>query len=196
MALNPNALILPSRGTVFVGDVDAPPPTVAQLATATPDAPPSGFVCIGHTSRENLPKYGKEGGEATQYGSWWDDAIDTSYSPVQWTLGMNSLQSDAVSLGLAFGGGTLDDEAGTYDFGNVEAVAKSLLLLMAGGSKRRGFYHPNTSITLGDAPEIDTEKFFEIPLLAQLLNSTHATAAWTGKRFRIIDAALIAPVTP
>lgn len=192
MALNPNALILPSRGTVFVGPVDTAPPTVIQLATISPTSPPTGMQCVGHTSRENLPAYSKDGGDATQYGSWWDDAIATSYDPVTWSLTFNSLQTDELTLGLAFGGGELDDEAGTYDFGNVTAVEKSLLLLMTDGTKRRGFYHPNTSITLGDAPEIAVDSFFEIQLSAQLLNSASTTAAWKGKRFRIIDSALIA----
>ena len=196
MGLNPNALILPARGTVFVAPIDTTPPTVPQLDTISPTSPPAGWECIGHTSKENLPKYGKDGGDANQYGSWWDDAIDTAYDPVTWNLGFASLQSDALSLGMAFGGGTLDPVAGTFSFGNVDAVPRALLVLMVGGVKRRGLYHPNTSITLGDAPEIATDAFFEIPMLAQLLNSAATGKAWSGKRFQIIDKALVAPVTP
>lgn len=191
MALNPNALILPAKGTIFVGPVDTPPPTIAQLATISPSSPPTSMVCLGHTSAENLPKYGKDGGEATQMGSWWDDAVESTVSPQQWSLGCNSLQSDATSLELGFGGGTLDDVAGTYDVGNVVAQSRCILLLMVGGTKRRGLYHPRASITLGDAPEIDREKFFEIPLMAQLLQSQGAVA-WAGKWMRVIDASLVA----
>lgn len=192
MALNSGAIILPGRGTVFYGPPDTAPPTVTQLATISPAAPPTGMVCLGHTSRENAVAYSKDGGEATQQGSWWDDAIVTTYDPVNWSLAVNSLQVDADTLGLAFGGGTLDATLGTYDFGNVTPVDKSLLVMMVDGAKRLGVYHPNTSISLGDAPEVAVDSFFEIQLLAQLLNSASTTAAWAGKRFRFISSALIA----
>lgn len=192
MALNPNALIFPSRGTIFVAPVDTAPPTASGLATLSPSAPPTSFECLGHTSRENLPAYAKDGGDATQYGSWWTDGIATAYDPTTWSLNFNSLQSDALSLGLAFGGGVLDSTVGFFDIGDIAPVSKALLLLLVDGSKRRGFYHPNASITLGDAPEIATDAFFEIPMTAQLLKSPSTTAAWAGKFWRIIDPALVA----
>jgi hypothetical protein len=187
MALNANALILPGRGTVFVGNVDATPPAASSLAAITPAAPPTGYECIGHTSRDNAVAYSKDGGDATQLGSWWDDAIVTTYDPVTWSLTVNSLQvADSTTLELAFGGGTLDDTAGFFEFGNTVAVDKSVFVLMVDGAKRLGIYHPNTSVSLGDAPEVATDAFFEIQLAAQLLNS-----ATTGKRFRFISTALI-----
>lgn len=192
MALDPNTLILPGRGTVFTGAPDAVPPLVSALSTITPAAPPTGFTTLGHTSLDNLPAYSKDGGDATQRGSWWDSAIDTTYDPVTWSLTINSLQVDATTLGLAFGGGELDEDAGTFDIGDTAAVNKSLLLLMVGGTKRVAFYHPNTQITLGDAPEIAADAYFEIQLNAQLLLSASTTAAWAGKRWRIISPALVA----
>ncbi len=192
MALNANALILPGRGTVFVGDPDETPPTVAQLATISPTSPPTGWDCLGHTSRDNTVAYSKDGGDATQRGSWWDDALVTTYDPVNWSLTVNSLQVDELSLGLAFGGGVLDDVAGTYIFGNVTAVDKAVLVLMVDGAKRLGIYHPNTSMTLGDAPEVSVDAFFEIQLLAQLLNSTATTGPYAGRRFGFISPALVA----
>ena len=192
MALNPNALLLPTKGTVYVGAPDAPPPTVAQLATMSPTAPPTGFQCIGHTSRENLPAYGKDGGDVTQLGSWWDEGVDAVKDPETWNLTFSSLQCDSLTLGLAFAGGTLDTVGGTYDIGDSELVSKSLLLQMGRGVKWRGFYHPNTSINTGDLPELAVDAFLEFQLVAQLLKSASTTAAWKGRRWRIIDEQLIA----
>lgn len=187
MALDSNALILPGRGTVFVGDPDTTPPTATALAAINPLLPPAGWECIGHTSRENTVGLSKDGGDATQLGSWWDEAIDTSYDPVNWSITVNSLQVDALTLGLAFGGGTLDDVAGFYDFDNAEAQERAMLVLMVGGTKRMGVYLPKTSITLGDGPEVATDAFFEIQLSGQILNSDV-----TGKRIRFIKPSLIA----
>lgn len=186
MALDNSALILPGRGTVFIGDPDATPPTAADLATLSPTAPPTGWDCLGHTSRDNTVALSKDGGDATQQGSWWDDAIDTSYAPINWTMTINSLQVDALTLGLAFGGGTLNTTDGFYDFSNITAVNKAVLVLMVGGANRMAMYAPNQSLALGDAPSISVDAFFEIQLLGQVLNSTT-----TGIRLRFIKPNLI-----
>jgi hypothetical protein len=201
MALNPNALIIPSRGLVFKGDVDATPPAATALATITDTSTPLGTntVCLGHTSRENLPAYSKDGGDVNSFGSWWLDAIDSTVDPTTWTLTVNALQSDATTLGLAFGGGTLSATNGTFDIGTVTNTPCSLLVLMVGGSKRRAFYHPNTLTSIGDAPELATDAYFEIQLQASLLASAGTTtpsqaaapSGWAGKFWRIIDPALI-----
>src|SRR5690242_9840379 len=101
MALDANALILPGRGTVFVAPVDTAPPTNTQLATISPTAPPTGFECLGHTSRDNTVSYNKDGGDVTQLGTWWDDAVSSTQDPINWSLTVNSLQVDALTLGLA-----------------------------------------------------------------------------------------------
>lgn len=199
--LNPNALIIPSRGLVFKGDVDATPPTAAGLAAINENSTPLGAnsVCLGHTSRENLPAYNKDGGDVNTYGSWWIDSIDSTTDPTNWSLTINALQSDAANLQLAFGGGTLNSTLGTYDIGTVTQVPCSLLLVLVGGAKRRAFYHPNTLTSIGDAPEIAVDSYFEIQLAASLLASAGSTTAaaaaapsgWAGKFWRIIDPALV-----
>ena len=192
MAINPNALVLPARGLVFTGAVDAAPPAQSALAAITAAAPPVGWTCIGHTSRENLPAYSKDGGDVSQIGSWEDEALAAVNEPTAWSLTINPLQvADPNVLGLAFGGGTLDDDAGTYDVGSSTATSKALLLLLIGATRRVGIYHPNTSITIGDAPELSVEYFFELQLLAQLLSSPT-----TGKWLRFISPELVAPAGP
>jgi hypothetical protein len=49
-----------------------------------------------------------------------------------------------------------------------------------------GIYIPNTTITIGDAPQIAVDAFFEITLTAQMLNSEA-----TGNRFRFLHPGLI-----
>jgi len=193
MGLNPNALLIPGRGTVFVGDVDATPPTIDQLASLSPDSPPAGsgnWACLGHMSRENLPKYGKDGGDISAMGSWWQSSIDSIVDPTSYNLALASIQGDALTYGLAFGGGEHDEDAGTFGVGEVSAVAKSLLVLMVGASRRRGFYHPNTSITTGDLPELATDAYIEFNLLAGLNSSGSTDKAWSGQWIQIIDPVL------
>jgi hypothetical protein len=49
-----------------------------------------------------------------------------------------------------------------------------------------GIYIPNTVVTIGDAPQIAVDSFFEITLTAQMLNSES-----TGNRFRFMHPGLI-----
>lgn len=201
-AADPTKLIIPARGLVYKGDVDATPPAASALATLSDTVVPSGsgnWACLGHTSRENLPSYNKDGGDINTYGSWYIDAIDSTTDPITWTLTINALQSDATTLGLAFPGGLLNPTLGTYDIGTVSQAPCSLLVLLIGGTKRRAFYHPNTLTSLGDAPEIAVDSYFELQLQASLLSSAGTTsgstaaapAGWAGKFWRIIDPALV-----
>jgi hypothetical protein len=202
MAVNPAALIIPGRGLVFKGDVDATPPIASALAAINENSTPLGTnsVCLGHTSRENLPAYNKDGGDVNTYGSWWNDAIDSTTDPTTWSLTVNALQGDAANLALAFGGGVVNTTTGTFDIGTVSQTPCSLLLLLVGGQKRRAFYHPNTLVSIGDAPEIAVDSYFEIQLQASLLTSSGSTPAasaaapsgWAGKFWRMIDPALVA----
>ncbi len=200
--VNPNALIIPARGLVYKGDVDATPPLSASALTTLSDTVvPSGggnWVCLGHSSRENLPAYSKDGGDTNSFDSWWQTGIDSTTDPMSYSLTLNQLQSDAVTLGLAFGGGTINNTAGFYDIGDITNVACSLLILMVGGTKRRAFYHPNASVSIGDLPELATDSYLEIQLQAALNTSAGTTGpsttsgtGWSGKRWRMIDAALI-----
>lgn len=189
MGFNANATIIPGKGTVLV----APPDTAApDYELLDPTAPTGGWVALGHTSRDNNVSLSKGGGDATQRGSWWDDALRSTYDPITWSVNVNSIQIDSTTLGLAFGGGTADGEAGTYDVGGtITPQKKALFILIVDGSTRMGIYIPNTTITIGDAPQIAVDAFFEITLTAQMLNSES-----TGNRFRFYHPGLItvAPV--
>lgn len=194
MAFNTNATIIPGKGTVLVADPDTAVPTDYKTLdptneTAMNDATTGtakGWKTMGHTSRENTVALSKEGGEATQIGSWWDEALRSQYAPTNWNIGINSLQVDSLTLGLAFGGGTLDTTKGSYAFGDIVPQKKALyVLIIDSGGNRMAFYIPNTTVSIGDAPELPTDSFFEIQLSAAMLNS-----ATTGKRLQIFHPAL------
>lgn len=190
MGFNPDATIIPGKGTVLVADPDTAVPT--NYETLDPLTLPTGGVgwqALGHTSRENTVSMNKEGGEASQSGSWWEQALDSSYEATTWGINVASLQVDALTLGLAFGGGTLDTAKGSYLVKDIVPQRKALFILMVGGNRRMGIYIPNTTVSVGDAPEIAIDTFFEISLSASILNSPT-----TGARFQFFHPALKAAV--
>ena len=183
MGFNSKATVIPGKGTVLV---NAPDATAPNYLTLDPTSPSGGWVTLGHTSRNNTVAMSKDGGDATQVGSWWDEALRTTYSPINWSVTVNSLQVDSLTLSLAFGGGTINGSVGSYDVdGTITPAAKSIFILVQDGLFRLGIYIPNVTVTIGDAPEFPVDDFFEIQLSAQMLNSPT-----TGKRFRILHPEL------
>ena len=80
MGFNPNATTIPGKGTVLIA-----PPDTAPLDYETIDPTgilSGGWEALGHTSRENNVSLSKGGGDATQRGSWWDDALRSTYRSV------------------------------------------------------------------------------------------------------------------
>jgi hypothetical protein len=193
MGFNKGATIIPGKGTVLVAAPDTAIPS--NWATIDPTSPAQlaasgGWDALGHTSRENNVGLSKDGGDATPVGSWWDENLDTQRTGTNWTVTVNSIQVDSTTLGLAFGGGTLDTVVGSYDVGDIVAQDKALLIIVQGATSRMALYIPNTSVSIGDAPEFPTDAFFEIQLSAAIKNSIS-----TGKKFRWLHPALKAPAT-
>lgn len=176
MALDPATTIIPGRGTVFVAPVGTAVPT---LATVDPTQASSftTWDCIGHTSRDNTVSLNKDGGDVNTLGSWWDSALRTTVDPVTWSLTFNSLQMDKLTLGLAFGGGTA--ASGKYTIPSSSAtVSRALYVLMVDGTGRMAIHCPKTDITLGDAPEVAVDGFFEVQLRATVLVSGSTLMEW------------------
>ncbi|GAB2698363.1 phage tail tube protein [Thalassiella azotivora] len=173
MGLNSAQVILPGRGTAFTAAPDTAPFDKATVDPASA-ATYTGWDCIGHTSRDNTVSLSKEGGEATNRGSWWDPNLRATRDPNVWGFTMNSLQVDELTLGLAFPGGEIRD-GGFWVPSATGSVERAVYILMADGSARAGLYFPRVDISIGDAPEIATDSFFEIQLSGSLLSATATT---------------------
>lgn len=188
MALDADQTIIPGRGFILTAAVDTPTPSLDAL-DINDSATYTGWTALGHTSRENTVGFSKEGGEATQRGSWEDEALDTTSTPVTYGVTINSLQVSNGTLSLAFGGGTYNATTRRFSVpGSTSKVKRAVYIVMFGGSKRAAWYLPQVDITLGDAPEVDVENFFEIQLSGTLLNSPA-----TGDRFHIDEPRAYAP---
>jgi hypothetical protein len=192
MAFNAAATTIPGKGTVLVAAPDTAPPTdfltldPTSGGAAGPIVGATGWSSFGHTSRDNNVTLSKDGGDVTSVGSWWDEVIRSTRAATNWTATINSIQIDAQTLGLAFGGGTLDTVKGSYAVGDIVPQNKALFILVVDNTGQRlGLYIPNTSVSIGDAPEFSIDAFFEIQISAAIANS-----ATTGKKFTWFHPAL------
>jgi len=174
MSMNSNAVIIPGRGAVFTGEPEIDPPDYKIM---TPTTPGSGWTSLGHTSKENAVGLSKEGGDVTQFDSWWADALAVIYGSISWNITVNALQIDKGVLDLAFNG-TIADDGGYIVPASVTAVDRALFVLALQGEKRMGLYLPKVSITLGDAPTFDPGALFEVPLSAAVLSAENELMRW------------------
>lgn len=163
MGADSTAIIVPAHGTLFVADDDATFPANPLDAFSLTGPAPSGWTSLGHTSKDNLPAFNKDGGDPTTLDTFLQDAVRTIYASTSWSLTANALQLDQDNLDLAFNGQT-DADGGYIIAGTNNGLQKQAVLLCQDGTGKLGFWMPNTSIVLGDAPSIDPTKFFELPL--------------------------------
>ena len=200
MATDATTTIVPGHGTLFIAPVNtavpATPLTAFGLATV-----PAGWDNLGHTSKDNLPAFTRDGGDKTSLDTWLADAVGAVYASTSWSLGFNSVQVDKNSLDLSFNG-SFDTDGGYIVPGSDNGIAKALFLLMTDGTGKLGFYIPNTLITLGDSPSIDPTKFFELPISASILSAASGVipAAANGipgimKVYKNTLAAAVATIT-
>lgn len=170
MGANKSATIVPGHGTLFVADFDAELPDDPLEAFTLTGAEPDGWTNVGHTSKGNQPAFAKEGGDATVLDTWLADNVDVVYAAEQWSLGVNALQVDQTGLDLGFGG-FFDTDGGYVVPASNPGLEKQTFLLATDGTGDLGFWMPNTSTKLGDAPSMDASNFFEIPLSSKILSA-------------------------
>lgn len=169
MGADKTKTIVPGHGTLFVADPDAVFP--ADWTDFTLTGPePAGWTNVGHTSKGTQPAFSKEGGEATILDTWLADGVDVTYSSEQWSLGISALQIDEPNLDLAFGGFFDTDGAYVVPSSN-PGLEGQAFLLATDGTGSLGFWMPNTSTKIGDAPSIDAANFFELPLSLKVLSA-------------------------
>lgn len=182
MAVDNNALVIPGHATVFHAPVNtAVPANPLESFGLTVDSVATGWVNLGHTSRDNIVSFAREGGEATSINTYLADAVRTVYSSVSWTLNIPALQFDQDVLDLAFNG-DFDTDNGYIIPGSSSATSTALFLLFEDNSGKLGFYIPNTTVTLGDVPAFNPEAFTELPLSASIQSASDSVIpAASGK---------------
>lgn len=178
MGLNANATVIPGKGTVFLAPPNTAPFTRALTASLDPGIPSThtGWDTFGHTSRDNNVSLSKEGGDATNLGSWWDPSLVSNRDATSWGLTVNSLQMDYLTFSTALPNGRVTPDGGWVVGSDAGSVERAVFVLMVDGTKRMGIYGPRVNLSIGDAPSIATDGFFEIAMSGSMLSATAAAA--------------------
>lgn len=176
MSANDNALIVPGHGAVFQARSSATLPADPLSAFVIGQDAPEGWTDLGHTSKENTIAFAKDGGENSQLDSWYMDAVRVVYGSTTWTATINALQMDKNTLDLAFNG-ELDAVAGRYVVPATAAASTGQTVILFQDTSGSMLFHlPNTQTTLGEAPSVSVEGFFEVQLSLSILSSSKLSA--------------------
>ena len=171
MAADATKLTIPGHGTVFQSAPNAALPADPLTAFTLTGPAPASWSNLGHTSKQNTIAFSKEGGEPTTLDTFLSDAVEVIHSAVSWSLSIAALQFDQTVLDLAFNGDWDDTTDGYIVPTSPAPVGAGLFLLFQGRASKLGFWIPNTTVTLGEAPSVDPENFMELPLSASILGA-------------------------
>lgn len=174
MALNDNAVLTPAVGYIYVAPVDTASPTPAQIEAFDPTAGISPWVQLGHTSRDDLPVFGFDGGDQETRGSWQNASLKRVVTEVaQDFVTFNALQLDETILSYYYGVTNPGSTVGKFDVTDVatSGIDTALLIVIVDGSATIGFHASKVSIGREDSIELAIDEFVAVPLRASILKS-------------------------
>lgn len=191
MALNIQQALVAGRGVVLLGELNADPPTVAELITfvANPATFPTGFAPFGDTHAEDLPETEFEGGDVTFLSTWWTPNADSISEAVSLSTTVNALQFDNETMALYEGGGNQAGDGVFWAPKSPVPTRSSALTVMV--DKRNGsvkaLYQPQVAIRAADGISHDTEDYSQIPLRFSEEQHPQASGphAWIGDGFGV-----------
>lgn len=175
MALNDAAVITPAVGHIYVAPDLTVNPTPAEIDTFDPDAGFSGWNDVGHTSRDELPEFGFEGGDTEVRGTWQVENLKTvvTESPVD-SVVFRLHQFDEEGLNLYYGITNASTVAGEFVVQNTptSATRRALLIVIQDGETSIAFYCPRAEIRREEAIGMEVDGFMTLPLRATFLKAS------------------------
>ncbi|BCP36364.1 hypothetical protein MINTMi198_17340 [Mycobacterium intracellulare M.i.198] len=165
------ALIGDKMGTAFAVTGTATG-TGTPTVTVTQVASPNGWVNVGHTSRDDLPEFGFDGGKKQMRGTWQRKRLREveSGDPTEDSLKFTLEQFDRNSLELYFGEDAADTSGVFGVDGNFTPVEKSVFVVLVDGDARVGFYASKAEISRDASIKMPLDNFAGLPVKATFLN--------------------------
>lgn len=164
----------------FVGELIGQTFTVTGTATGTGTptvtvssvATPNGWLNVGHTSREDLPEFGFDGGKNKMIGTWQRKQLREveSADPIEDSLKFALEQWDSAALRLYFGENAADTPGVFGVDGQFLAVENAVFVVLIDGDARVGFYASRAQIQRDSSIKVPLDNFASLPVKAVFLN--------------------------
>jgi len=174
MALNDAAVVTPAVGYIYVAAVDTASPTPAQIEAFDPTTGFVGWTQLGHTSRDDLPVFGFDGGETETRGTWQNASFKRVTTEVAADfITFNALQLDEQILSFYYGETNPGSVVGKFDVNNAATagIDTALLIVIVDGNTHVGFHASKVTMGREDSIELAVDEFAAVPLRADILKS-------------------------
>ena len=174
MALNDAAVVTPAVGYIYVAPVDTASPTPSQIEAFDPSTGFVGWTQLGHTSRDDLPVFGFDGGESEVRGTWQNASFKRVTTEVaQDFVTFNALQIDETILSYYYGETSPGSTLGKFDVNNAatSGIDTALLIVIVDGTTVVGFHASKVTMGREDSIELAVDEFMAVPLRASILKS-------------------------
>lgn len=183
MALNDDAVFTAAKGYIYTAPVGTSPPTPAAINSFNPD---TGLLVawssLGHTSREELPEFGFDGGETETRGTWQNEALKSVTTEVAVDYVTFSLhQFDEEALSLYYGVANASSVTGEFSVSGAatSSTDRALCIVIQDGGLSIAFYARKSAIRRDEAISIAVDEFAALPLRATFLkDGTNPLFSW------------------
>ncbi|AJD82442.1 major tail protein [Mycobacterium phage Sheen] len=187
MALNDNAVLTAAVGHVYTAAVGNAAPAAADLDSLDlldpSDWTATGWTSIGHTSRNDMPEFGFEGGDTEVRGTWQNDKLRevvTEAAADYLIIYLQQFDEEAFALYYGPNAGTTAGEFAVS--GNSNPSERAFLVIIQDGAVRIGFYAAKASLRREEAIQLPVDDFASLPLRATFLqHSTQPLFKWINE---------------
>lgn len=153
-------------------------PTMTPSTTGAP----WGWSMLGHTSRDDLPEFGFDGGDTETKGTWQNSAVkQVITNPTVDSVTFKLHQFDEQGLALYYGAANASVTVGEFAVADaaVSGVEKAILIVIVDGTAKIAFHAQRSSIQRDDSVSIAVDEFAALPLKATFLkNGTANLFSW------------------
>ena len=186
MPLNDDAVYLPARGYIYTAPRGTAAPSLSDIQ-AIPDTEPSGWDNLGHTSEDDLPAWGHDGGDPEVKGTWQNRSLRSVVTEAaKEYLTFNAHQVSRQVFQYYWGRGDGGSEPGSFvlSANDGQNPERAFLIVIVDGQRRAAFYAPRVSLSREDDLELDTDSFMALPIRATILQQTgQEFARWISPAF-------------
>lgn len=184
MPPNDQAVLTAARGFIFTAPVGTAGPTPEQVNNFDPAVGFESWNNIGHTSRDELPEFGFDGGDVETRGTWQNDALKTVVTdpPVDYVV-FNLHQFDYEGLSLYYGTGSASNTPGEFavQAASTGATQRALLIVIVDGPVQIALYAHKTDLRREDSISLAVDEFAYLPIRATFLQDGAAPLfSWIG----------------
>lgn len=132
----------------------------------TVETAPNGWKMTGHTARDDLPEFGKDGGDTEVQGTWQNKALRETLSGDPRVDFVTAIleQFDRGNLELYYGEDDSNEDGVFNVEGDFKPVERALLIVIVDGDASVGFHASKTSIRGDDSIAMDTDSFVGFPV--------------------------------